>query len=211
MSHEQRTEEWFEKRAGKITASRVADLMARIRGGQPGASRANMIMTLAVERLTGRCVSTYQNDAMRRGTEMEPYAIQAYADATGNSVERADFIDHPDIPNVGFSPDGIVGEDGLLEVKCPTSMEKHFKALESNAHVTEYKWQLQHQLFVSGREWVDMCSYHPDFPAAVALCTARVFPDAELQEQLREEIEKSNAEIDERVARMQAMIEDRSK
>lgn len=192
---EQRSPEWFAKRAGAFTASRMADLMARTKTG-PSASRKNMITTLAVERLTGQCVETYTNGAMQRGIELEQEALDAYGFECGVAVESVDYVDHPVLPRVGCSPDGLVGDDGLVEVKCPAAMAKHLEALQSGAHATEYRWQLQHQLFVTGREWVDAVSYDPRYPSGLQLAIKRVFKDAEDQIALAEEIAKADVEIE---------------
>jgi len=158
----QRDDEWFAMRAGKFTGSRFAELMAKTKTG-PSASRKNLITRLAIERLIGNCVETYSNFAMNRGTELEPQAIKAYEDETLAAVEHVDFIQHPKLEFVGISPDGLIGEFGLVEIKCPAAEAKHYEALRYGAHVDEYKWQLQGQLWVSGRLWVDAVSYDPRF------------------------------------------------
>lgn len=192
---EQRTPEWFAKRAGAFTASRMAALMARTKSG-PAASRKNMIATLAVERLTGECVETFTNDAMRRGIELEAEALDAYSFEFGVAVRAIDYLDHPSLEKVGCSPDGLIGNDGMVEIKCPASMAKHLDALRSAQHAKEYRWQLQHQLFVSGREWVDAASYDPRFPPGLQLAVKRVFKDAEDHQELAAEIAKSAVEIE---------------
>lgn len=201
---EQRSPEWFAKRAGCFTASRMADLMARTKTG-PSASRKNMITLLAVERLTGQCVETYTNGAMQRGVELEQEALDAYAFECGAAVQSVDYVEHPALPRVGCSPDGLVSNDGLVEVKCPSAMAKHLDALQAGAHADEYRWQLQHQLFVTGREWVDAVSYDPRFPAGLQLAIKRVFANAEDHEALRAEISKADAEIESIVATLRAL------
>lgn len=192
---EQRSTEWFAKRAGCFTASRMADLMARTKTG-PSASRKNMITQLAIERLTGQCVETYSNAAMQRGVELEQEALDAYAFETCAAVEPVDFVEHFSLARVGCSPDGLVGDDGLVEVKCPSAMAKHLDALQSGAHAVEYRWQLQHQLFVTDRQWVDVVSYDPRYPAGLQLAIKRVFPNAEDQEAIKAEIHAADAEIE---------------
>lgn len=201
----QRSPEWFAARAGVITASRVADLMSKTKTGV-SAKRSNMIACLAVERLTGQCVETYSNDAMRRGTELEPEAIAAFSFETDSPVEEIAFIKHhATLPRVGCSPDGLIGDDGMVEIKCPNAMNKHLGALKSGAHTKEYRWQLQHQLFVTGRKWVDAVSYDPRFPLGLQLAIRRVFPNAEDQIALAEEIAKSDAEIERIVADLRSL------
>lgn len=201
---EQRSPEWFARRAGCFTASRMADLMARTKTG-PSASRKNMITLLAVERLTGQCVETYTNGAMQRGVELEQEALDAYAFECGVAVEPVDYVDHPTLPRVGCSPDGLVGPSGLVEVKCPSAMGKHLDALQTGAHADEYRWQLQHQLLVTGREWVDAASYDPRWPAGLQLAVRRIFANAEDHEALKEEIAKADAEIDAIVSSLRAL------
>lgn len=171
--------DWLLARVGKFTASRAGALMAMTKSG-PSTSRQELITTLAVERLTGRPVETYQNSAMLRGIELEGEARDAYSFQTGNAVEECGFIEHAALPMVGASPDGLIQTRGVLEIKCPTSMNKHIDAIRSEAHAKEYKWQLQHQLWVTGRDWVDMVSYHPEFPEHLQLAILRVGRDSDM-------------------------------
>lgn len=203
---QQRDPEWFAKRAGAFTASRAGDLMARTRSG-PSASRGNLITLLAVERLTGQCVETYTNGAMQRGVELEPAAIAAYSFERCVAVDECAYMEHPTIARVGCSPDGLIADDGMLEVKCPASMQKHMEALQTGAHADEYRWQLQHQLFVSGRQWVDAVSYDPRFPAGLQLAVKRVFRDEEAILDLTTEIHKADAQIEALVARLRELKE----
>jgi putative phage-type endonuclease len=200
----QESADWMAQRAGKFTASRASDLMARTKSG-PSASRANLLALLAVERLTGECVATYTNAAMARGTELEAEARDAYAFEHGALVEEAGFVACAELPNTGCSPDGFLGADGLLEIKCPASMQKHLDALRSGAHADEYRWQLQHQLMVTGRAWVDAVSYDPRFPDGLQLAVKRVERDEAAIAQLRKEIETADAEVAAMVAELQTM------
>lgn len=193
-NEQQDTEQWMRDRAGKFTASRASDLMAKTRSG-PSASRANLIALLAVERLTGECVPTYSNGAMQRGVELEGEARDAYAFARLAAVEEAGFIACPDLINTGASPDGLIGDVGLLEIKCPQSMQKHVDALRRGEHAIEYRWQLQHQLMVTGRRWVDAVSYDPRFPERLQLAITRVHRDEAAIAELRAEILKAEMEV----------------
>lgn len=190
----QGTPEWSRQRCGAFTASRAADLMAKTKSG-PSASRANLIALLAIERLTGQPVETYQNAAMARGTELEAQARDAYAFANDVIVEECGYIKHPTIANCGCSPDGLIGDEGLLEIKCPSAMAKHLDALRSGGHAREYRWQIQHQLFVTGRRWVDVVSYDPRFPSELQIATVRVLPDHKAFEELEAEIRASEKEV----------------
>lgn len=193
---DQRSSEWFDARCGKLTGSRFSDVMNLIAGGKPGANRRALITMLAVERLTGKCVETFQNDAMRRGTELEPEARAAYEAHTGELVEEVGFIPHPVLPYVGVSPDGLLGEDGMVELKCPANMAKHLDALRANDHAKEYRWQLQGQLWVAHRKWVDAVSYDPRFPEHLRLAICRVNRDEASIKELAAECAKANDEIE---------------
>jgi putative phage-type endonuclease len=187
--------EWLALRAGKFSGSRFGDLMAKTRSG-PSASRANLIATLAVERITGTCVETYQNAAMARGNELEPEARAAYEIATDATVNQVAWIQHPTMAQVGCSPDGIiVGAPGMLEIKCPSSMAKHLDAIRNNGHVAEYWWQLQGQLFVSGMDWVDAVSYDPRWPSGLDLVIARVERDEKAIAELEAACIAADAEV----------------
>lgn len=186
--------DWMLARAGKFTASRASDLMAKTKTG-PSASRCNLIALLAVERLTGQCVETYQNAAMQRGIETEAEARDAYSFAKGLAVDEAGFVPCDQLPNTGCSPDGLVGDDGLVEIKVPASMAKHLDALRSGAHAVEYRWQLQHQLMVTGRAWVDAASYDPRFPEHLQLAVTRVYRDEAAITELNNEVRKADAEV----------------
>lgn len=196
--------DWMALRAGNFTASRSADLMAKTRSG-PSASRANLLALLAVERLTGECVQTFQNGAMARGIELEAEARDAYSFERGVAVEEAGYIAACDMNRTGCSPDGMLGDDGMLEIKCPASMQKHLDALRSGSHAVEYKWQLQHQMMVTGRAWVDAVSFDPRFPDGLQLAITRVPRDEKAIEELRKEIETADAEVAAMVAELEEM------
>lgn len=202
---EQGSTEWLALRAGKFTGSRFADLMATIASGKPAASRGNLIATLALERLTGQPEETYQNEAMRRGSEMEPLARGAYEAMTGELVETVPFVIHPSLPFVGVSPDGLLGADGLLEIKCPASQAKHLEALRNGAHARDYRWQVQGQLWVTGRAWCDVVSFDPRFPPGLQLAVVRVTPDKTAIDSLCEACKTATAEVDAIVFELQNM------
>lgn len=196
--------DWMAQRAGNFTASRSADLMARTKSG-PSASRANLLALLAVERLTGECVVTYQNGAMARGIELEAEARDAYSFERGVAVTESGYVASPDMERTGCSPDGLLGDDGLLEIKCPASMQKHLDALRTGAHAVEYRWQVQHQMMVTGRAWVDVVSFDPRFPDGLQIAVTRVERDDKAIAELRKEIETADAEVAAMVAELQQM------
>ena len=117
---EQRTEDWYKARLGKVTASRVADILAKTKSGY-SASRDNYMAQLICERLTNTQVESFTNAAMQWGTEQEPFARAAYEVAKGVLVEEEGFVPHPVITMAGASPDGLIGDDGLVEIKCPNT------------------------------------------------------------------------------------------
>ena len=202
----QETAEWMAQRAGKFTASRAADLMAKTRSG-PAASRANLIALLAVERLTGQCVETYQNAAMRRGIELEAEARDMIGFDLGEAIEECGFIESPCLPNAGCSPDGLIGTAGVLEIKCPDSMQKHIDYLRNGAHAQEYRWQLIHQLMVTMREYVTIVSYDPRFPDGLKLAKQTLRYDACGPEidALGDAIIAADAEVESVVAELKAL------
>lgn len=203
-NEQQETEQWMLDRAGKFTASRSSKLMAKTKTG-PSASRGSLLTLLAVERLTGQCVQTYQNAAMARGIELEAEARDAYSFLRLCSVDEVGFIPHVSFPNCGASPDGLVGSDGLLEIKCPDNMEKHLDALRTGDHAKEYHWQLQHQLMVTGRTWVDAVSYDPRFPEGLQLAITRVTRNENAIAELKYAIEDADQEVADMVKELEAM------
>ncbi|MGE7139747.1 lambda exonuclease family protein [Luteibacter sp. NPDC031894] len=202
----QGTPEWFAARCGKFTGSRFADLMAITKSG-PSASRANLITSIALERLTGQPEQTYENDAMRRGKELEPIARGAYEAHTGDLVTEVGFIVCRDLNFVGVSPDGLVDDDGMVELKCPASQAKHLAYLRDGMHALEYRWQVQGQLWVAEREWCDVTSFDPRFPDGLQLAIARVTRDEKAIKELREACEKANDEVSAIVEELRQMKE----
>lgn len=195
----QRDSDWFARRAGKFTGSRFSDLMAKTKSG-PSASRKNLITRLAVERLLGTCVETYSNFAMQRGIELEPEAIRAYEDDQLVAVEAIDFVEHPTLDFVGCSPDGLIGDSGLVEVKCPSAEAKHYEALRYGSHADEYGWQIQGQLWVTDRAWCDAVSYDPRFPPGLQLAIVRVNRDEDAIAELHKACLDAEKEVEDQVA-----------
>lgn len=154
---EQRSAEWFAKRLGKFTGSQFAALMA----GESTETYLGYIREKAWERLTGKAVSTFTNDAMQHGIDTEPQARAYYEFVTDHTVIEQDFITHLELDYVGMSPDGLVGDDGLIEIKCPQP-KTHIEYLASKKVPAKYRWQVQGQLWVANRKWCDFISFHPD-------------------------------------------------
>lgn len=172
---EQRTEEWFAARAGKVTASRVKDVMM----SKTTAGYQNYRSQLVCELLTGQPTETHTSAAMQHGTDTEPQARAMYTLTTGNMVQEVGFIPHPLIAGAGASPDGLVGERGLVEIKCPQPTE-HIRTLTGGAIKKDYLLQMQWQMACTGREWCDFVSYSNDFPDELRLHVQRVTLDYDL-------------------------------
>lgn len=189
----QGSEEWFSARCGKVTASRIADVMATIKSGE-AASRRNYRMQLVVERLTGQPAESYTNGAMQRGIELEPEARRAYEFMADVSVAKVGFINHPTIPMSGASPDGLVGEDGLVEIKCPNTAT-HIDYMMAGAPPTNYLLQMQWQMECTGRKWCDFVSYDPRLPIDLQLFIVRVDRDVSLIEKIKAEVVKFLDEV----------------
>ena len=159
---EQRSEKWFAARLGKVTASKVSDVVAKTKSGY-GASRATYMSQLLVERLTKTRTEFYSNAAMQWGTDTEPQARAAYEFITNNSVVEEGFISHPTIEMSGASPDGLVGDNGMLEIKCPNT-STHIQTLLDDKAPSKYINQMQWQMACAEREWCDFVSFDPRLP-----------------------------------------------
>jgi putative phage-type endonuclease len=169
---EQRSEEWFAARCGKVTASRVADIMARTKTG-PSASRENYLAQLVCERMTGKPAESYSNSAMAWGTEQEPFARAAYESAKDVLVEEVGFVPHPSFSEAGASPDGLVGEFGLVEIKCPNTAT-HIQTLLEQKVPEKYNTQMQWQMACTQRHWCDYVSFDPRMAEGLQLFIKRV-------------------------------------
>jgi putative phage-type endonuclease len=191
---EQRTEEWFAARIGKVSASRVADVLAKIKTGE-AASRKNYKMELVVQRLTGKPSESFTNAAMEWGTEQEPFARMAYEAHTGTFVEEVGFVDHPTIEGFGCSPDGIVGE-GLVEIKCANTTT-HIDWMLDGKAPSRYIPQMQCQMAVTGAKWCDFASYDPRLPEDLQLFVVRVDRDQEYIDSMEAEVKQFLDEVKE--------------
>ena len=161
----QGSEDWFSARLGKVTASRVADVMAKAKSG-PAASRTNYMMELLCQRLTGRREEGFTTAAMQRGTELEPIARSAYEVHSGLMVAETGLITHERIAGFAASPDGLCGDEGMLEIKCPNTAQ-HIEFMQTKTPATKYQWQMLAQMACAGREWVDFVSFDDRMPEAL--------------------------------------------
>lgn len=194
----QGSEGWHAARAGRVTASRISDLMAKTKTGW-GASRANYMAELVAERLTGTVSDGgFTNAAMKWGTEVEPEARSAYQFFADVEVSEVGFVIHPTIEESGASPDGLVGADGNLELKCPQTAT-HIETLLTATIPDKYIKQMQWQMACTGRAWCDFASYDPRLPARMQLFVKRVPRDdamiAELETAVREFLSEVSAKV----------------
>lgn len=196
----QGTEEWHAARLGKVTASRVADVIAKTKSG-PAASRKNYEAQLIAEILTGEPTETFTNAAMQWGTETEAEARAAYAFHTDRDVEEVGFIIHPTIPESGASPDGLVGDDGMAEIKCPNTAT-HINTLLTSKIDGKYVTQMQWQMACADRQWCDFISYDPRLPERQSLFIQRVDRDQERIEELQAEVTRFLAEMHAKIERL---------
>jgi len=190
---EQGTEDWHEARLGRATASRFKDVMTKIRSGE-AATRKNYKFELVAERLTGQRQEMYSNAAMEWGTENEPVARLRYELTTGNDVEECGFFVHPDI-EAGASPDGLIGDDGIIEIKCPNT-STHIETLRKRAVPSQYYWQIQGQLWMTDRKWCDFVSFDPRLPENAQFFTVRVNRNDKDIEELESEVKEFLNEVE---------------
>ena len=199
---EQRSAEWHQARLGKVTASKVADVVARTRTGY-AASRANYMAQLVCERLTGKPTEGFSNAAMEWGVEQEAAARDAYSARVGELVTEVGFIDHPAIKMAGASPDGIVGA-GIVEIKAP-STATHIEYLFEREPPQKYFYQMQWQMACTGADWCDWVSYDPRMPENLQLLVVRIPRDTDCIQMLEKEVSEFLAELDVKVAKLKEM------
>jgi putative phage-type endonuclease len=199
----QGTAEWKALRLGKVTASRIADVMARTKSGY-GASRGNYLTELVLERITGVAAEHFINDAMAHGTENEPLARSMYEFMTDNSVDQIPFVDHPSIGMSGCSPDGLVGDSGLIEIKCPSS-KTHMATLLGASIEEKYMKQMQFQMACTGRLWCDFVSFDPRMAGDMQIHIQRVPRDGVMIVEIEREVSAFLSEVDATVAKLIAM------
>lgn len=192
---EQRSAEWHALRVGKVTASRVSDVIAKTKSGY-SASRANYLAELVAERLTGEPYEQYVNADMMRGVELEDRARECYEIARNVIVDKVGFVPHPDIQMAGASPDGLVGSDGLVEIKCPKTAT-HIKYIRDGKVPRDYFAQMQWQMDCTGRRWCDFVSYDPRMPEHRRLFVFRVVRDDGFIAEVRDEVQRFLAEVEE--------------
>jgi putative phage-type endonuclease len=197
---EQGTEEWFKARLGKVTASRVADVIAKTKSGY-STSRDNYMAQLICERLTGQQGESFSNAAMAWGSETEPLARSAYENARGLLVTEVGFVNHPNIEMAGASPDGLVETLGMLEIKCPNTAT-HIDTLLSLAVPTKYNTQMQWQMRCCERKWCDFVSFDPRLPQDLQLFIKRVDFDSVYVAMLEKEVNSFLEELVDKIKKL---------
>lgn len=195
---EQGSEEWHLLRLGRVTASKFSTVMSKGRGGGEAVGRINYRAELLSERLTGKPVETYKSKEMQWGTDNEPTARLIYQLESGNNVEECGFFAHETLMT-GASPDGLVGDDGLLEIKCPNTAT-HIETLRKNKLPTQYYWQVMGQIWITGRDWCDFVSYDPRLPENSGYFVTRVERNDEDIALLEQEVENFLETVDSEIA-----------
>jgi putative phage-type endonuclease len=205
---EQRSAEWFAARLGCVTASKVKDVMASGRGGAPSATRKNYMMELLCERLTGKQggADLSRNAAVQRGVELEPFAGMAYEADKGVMIVESGLIMHPTIARFGASPDGLIGDDGVLEIKCPNTAT-HIATMQSGRHDPQYEWQMLAQMACTGRHWADFVSYDDRLPESLQYICHRYERDFKRIREMEAEIKAFLEELDDLEREMRERME----
>lgn len=201
---DQGTPEWFAARLGKATASRIKDVAAKGRSGAASASRANYEAQLVVERLTGKKAEEYTNSTMDRGTELEADARDAYQFQTNNEVVEVGFVEHPTVQLSGASPDGLIGSDGITQIKCRNEA-KHLAYLLVGKISGPENTQIQWEMACTERAWCDFVNYHPAFPIGMQLFIKRIPRDDERISELEKEVRRFLDEVAGKVVKLKTM------
>lgn len=202
----QRTPEWFGKRKGKVTASKIDAVVERQKNGSFYAKREDYKNQLILEVLTGNVVEGFISAAMQHGIDTEEEGFQKYRKTTWMPLSKIDFVDHPFNIRAGASPDGLVGDEGLIEIKCPNSAT-HISTLRRGTYDPKYYPQMQWQLACTNRKWVDFVSYDPRLPEAYRLFVDRVERDELWIAQAVEMVQTFWQEIDAEIAKLHENFE----
>ena len=197
---QQGTDSWHQIRCGKVTASRVADIIAKTKSGY-STSRENYLAQLVCERMTGKPTESFTNAAMLHGTETEPFARAAYEAAKNVLVDELGFATHPTISMAGASPDGLVGEVGLVEIKCPNTAT-HIDTLLTQTVPTKYITQMQWQMACTQRQWCDFVSFDPRMDEGLQLFIKRVEYDPIYVAQLEKEVINFLMDVEDKIQKL---------
>lgn len=198
---QQGTDAWHLARLGRVTASRIADVLATIKSGE-AAARANYRAELVAERLTGKRQESYSNAAMQWGTETEPLARVWYESEVGVVVQETGFVEHPTIAMSGASPDGLVADSGLVEIKCPNT-QTHIETMLAKRVPPRYTPQIHWQMACTGREWCDFVSFDPRLPEQTQIFIKRVERDEKyIKDTLEPEVIRFLEEVEKTVEQL---------
>ena len=200
---QQQSPEWLIERCGQVTASRVKDVCAKLKNGKESAARASYKLEVLTEILTGRATEHYVSQAMDFGTENEPLARTAYEIAKDVEVEKIGYVRHASIKRAGCSPDGLVGDDGLVEIKCPNTTT-HLNYLLEEVVPSDYIPQMMWQMACTGRAWCDFVSYDPRLPQEFGLFVIRLSRDEKVIAEMEAEVQKFINEVGEMCQKLQA-------
>ena len=205
MSNEdliQGSDEWFKVRNGKITASKLSDLMKKTKYGE-STYKTRLRMELAIERITGKSASpNFMNQAMHDGVEREPDARTLFEAMTGKEVALCGSFDHPEIVNTSASPDGLIrGENAVLEIKCPTHVT-HAKNLLSETMPKNYEYQVQWQMACTESDYAYFASYHPDFPPELRLKVVKVLRDNIMILEIEDAVRQFDIEVEDLITKI---------
>ena len=199
---EQRSEAWFAARLGKVTASKISDIIGKTQSGY-SASRANYMALLICERLTGAAAESYSNAAMQHGTDTEPMALSAYEAAQGVLVQAEGFVTHPSIEQSGASPDGLAG-DGLVEIKCPNT-STHIATLLDQKVPEKYITQMMWQMACTERPWCDFVSFDPRLPEKYQLFIKRINFDIKIVDSLENSVIQFLGDVDLKIQQLESL------
>lgn len=200
---EQHTPEWIQMRVGCVTASRMADVMAKLKKKDAEAqTRADYRADIVCETLTGRAADHYVSPAMQWGIDNEIFARNAY-EVEIAPTELVGFALHDTVKKMGASPDGLVGDDGLVQFKCPTTAT-HLDYIIAGVVPAEYHWQMLCEMACTGRSWCDFVSYDPRLPKKLQLFVRRFERDDARIAAMEAEVEKFLAEVDEQIAKLKS-------
>ena len=200
---EQRSPEWFAARLGKVTASKISDIIGKTQSGY-SASRANYMALLICERLTGAAAESYSNAAMQHGTDTELMALSAYEAVKGVLVQAEGFVTHPSIEQSGASPDGLVGDTGLIEIKC-LNTANHLDILLAKKMPIKHRPQVQWQMACTGRHWADFVSYDPRLPERLQMFVVREVYDPVYVAGLETEVVKFLGEMESKIKELEKL------
>jgi putative phage-type endonuclease len=196
--------EWLQARCGLVTASRISDVLAKVKTGE-AASRKDYRAQLIAERLSGKPAESFSNAAMQWGTETEPFARAAYELATDYMVDQVGLIRHPDIIFAGASPDGLINHDGLIEIKCPNTAT-HIEYALSGKAPAKYQNQMLWQMECTGREWCDFASFDPRLPSDMQLFIVRFERDQTRIDEMKMEVMKFLMEVEESIDKLRKVF-----